>query len=102
MIKKIFLFQNNKIETPSLPEETPEELAQVISPEPQHRSRVQSNATNASTNASNVVSVTQKLATTDADAATPKDDSLEHVTLLSIGHGRDENSLDQDNQHSKC
>jgi len=52
-------FQANKLETLSLREETAEELAQVISPEPKHRNRTQA----------------------DLAASSP-----EHVTLLSVTH----------------
>ncbi len=70
------VFQTNKLETLSLREETAEELAQVISPEPKHRNRTHTDPT-----------------------ATLKsvNDSPEHVTLLSVTH-----ELASHQEQSKC
>ena len=74
-----------------MPEETPEELAQVISPEPQHRNRTNLVALSDQGPASlrSVVSVTST------------GDATQHVTLLSITHGQeDSSSLPQSEQNS--
>jgi hypothetical protein len=84
------LFQNNKLETPCLPEETPEELAQVISPEPQHRNRT------------NLVAVSdQGPPSLRSVVSLTASDATEHVTLLSITHGQENSStLPQSEQNT--
>jgi hypothetical protein len=86
------LLKANKLETPSLPEETPEELAQVISPEPQLRNR----SHNSNINIGTVSVVT-------SSSPIPKSDSHEHVTLLTVGQDEHHSvTIEGDDNNEKC